>query len=70
MPVTNRYVNISRRRISVHVGADILASMTKRLVDVDDAKLDEVRSLLGTATMKATVNGALEEVLGPRVRNG
>ncbi len=37
--------------------------MTKRLVDVDDAKLDEVRALLGTSTMKATVNGALDEVL-------
>jgi Arc/MetJ family transcription regulator len=37
--------------------------MTKRLVDVDDAKLEEVRALLGTSTTKATVNGALEEVL-------
>ena len=37
--------------------------MTKRLVDIDDAKLEEVRALLGTSTTKATVNGALEEVL-------
>ncbi|WP_375501924.1 type II toxin-antitoxin system VapB family antitoxin [uncultured Jatrophihabitans sp.] len=37
--------------------------MTKRLIDVDDAKLDEVRALLGTSTTKATVNGALDEVL-------
>jgi Arc/MetJ family transcription regulator len=38
-------------------------SVTKRLVDVDDDKLEQVRALLGTSTTKATVNGALEEVL-------
>ena len=37
--------------------------MTKRLIEVDDDKLAEVRSLLGTTTMKATVDAALEEVL-------
>jgi Arc/MetJ family transcription regulator len=37
--------------------------MTKRLIDVDDEKLAEVRALLGTATSKATVNGALDEVI-------
>lgn len=37
--------------------------MTKRLVDVDDDKLERVRALLGTRTLKATVNGALDEVL-------
>lgn len=42
--------------------------MTKRLVDVDDAKLDEVRELLGTSTTKGTVNGALEEVLALAAR--
>lgn len=42
--------------------------MTKRLVDVDDTKLDEVRILLGTSTTKATVNGALEEVLALAAR--
>ena len=42
--------------------------MTKRLVDVDDAKLDEVRALLGTSTTKATVNGALDEVLALAAR--
>lgn len=42
--------------------------MTKRLVDVDDAKLEEVRALLGTSTTKATVNGALEEVLALAAR--
>lgn len=42
--------------------------MTKRLVDLDDAKLAEVRTLLGTATTKATVNGALDEVLALAAR--
>lgn len=37
--------------------------MTKRLIDVDDEKLEQVRLLLGTSTVKATVNGALAEVL-------
>ena len=37
--------------------------MTKRLVDIDDAKLDAVRRALGTATMKDTVDEALNEVL-------
>ncbi|MGQ0624116.1 MAG: type II toxin-antitoxin system VapB family antitoxin [Sporichthyaceae bacterium] len=37
--------------------------MTKRLIDVDDQKLAEVRQILGTTTLKATVNEALEEVL-------
>lgn len=42
--------------------------MTKRLIDVDDAKLDQVRAVLGTATAKATVNGALDEVLALAAR--
>ena len=37
--------------------------MTKRLVDIDDAKLAAVRAELGTATMKETVDVALTEVL-------
>lgn len=37
--------------------------MTKRLIDVDDDKLEQVRRLLGTSTTKATVNEALTEVL-------
>ncbi|MGH9170967.1 MAG: type II toxin-antitoxin system VapB family antitoxin [Acidimicrobiales bacterium] len=37
--------------------------MTKRLIDVDDDKLDEVRTLLGTRTLKATVDTAFDEVL-------
>ena len=37
--------------------------MTKRLIDVDDDKLDAVRALLGTRTLKATVDEAFNEVL-------
>ncbi len=37
--------------------------MTKRLIEVDDVKLDAVRSLLGTRTLKDTVGAALDEVL-------
>lgn len=37
--------------------------MTKRLIDVDDNKLEAVKALLGTKTLKATVNTALDEVL-------
>ena len=37
--------------------------MTKRLIDVDDAKLGTVRDLLGTKTLKATVDAAFDEVL-------
>lgn len=37
--------------------------MTKRLIDVDDDKLQAVRELLGTRTLKETVGAALEEVL-------
>ncbi len=44
------------------------AAVTKRLVDVDDEKLEAVRLLLGTHTMKATVAGALDEVLALDLR--
>lgn len=37
--------------------------MTKRLIDVDDDKLDAVRALLETRTLKATVDEAFNEVL-------
>jgi hypothetical protein len=36
--------------------------MTKRLIDVDD-RLAQVRSELGTETMRATVDTAFDEVL-------
>lgn len=35
--------------------------MTKRLVEIDDEVLEEARRLLGTATIKDTVNTALAE---------
>ena len=38
-------------------------SVTKRLIDVDDEKLEAVRGLLGTRTLKATVDEAFDEVL-------
>jgi Arc/MetJ family transcription regulator len=37
--------------------------VTKRLIDVDDDKLAAVRALLGTQTLKATVDAALDEVI-------
>lgn len=42
--------------------------MTKRLIEVDDSKLEEVRALLGTRTLKATVGAALDEVLALDLR--
>ena len=36
--------------------------MTKRLVDIDDAVLDQALELLGGATIKDTVNTALREL--------
>lgn len=37
--------------------------MTKRLIEVDDTKVEAVRALLGTSTLKATVDEAFNEVL-------
>ena len=37
--------------------------MTKRLVDIADDKLDEARDILGEASIKGTVNAALDEVI-------
>jgi Arc/MetJ family transcription regulator len=42
---------------------DILRGVTKRLIDVDDDKLAEVRDLLGTQSLKRTVDAAFDEVL-------
>ena len=36
-------------------------SITKRLIDIDDAALEQARELLGGATIKDTVNTALRE---------
>ena len=38
---------------------DILMSMTKRLIDIDDALLERAREVTGATTMKETVNSAL-----------
>lgn len=35
--------------------------MTKRLVDIDDEVLERARVILGTTTLKDTVNAALDE---------
>jgi Arc/MetJ family transcription regulator len=42
--------------------------VTKRLVDVDDDLVVGARQVLGTATLKATVNMALREVVDRAVR--
>jgi Arc/MetJ family transcription regulator len=42
--------------------------MTKRLVDIDDELLAQAKALLGTDTMKDTVNQALREVIDAELR--
>ena len=42
--------------------------MTKRLVDIDDDLLERAQTLLGAATMKETVNRALQEVVDADLR--
>ena len=42
--------------------------MTKRLVDIDDALLAEVREVIGVATMKEAVNTALRQLLDTELR--
>ena len=37
--------------------------VTKRLIDIDDDLLEEVRSLTGASTMKEAVNGALQHLV-------
>ena len=37
--------------------------MSKRLVDIDDALLEEATEILGASTMKEAVNRSLEEVV-------
>lgn len=37
--------------------------MTKRLVDIADDKLEQARDILGEASIKGTVNAALDEVI-------
>ena len=42
--------------------------MTKRLVDIDDDLLDDVRVLMGATTMKEAVNAALQQVIDTELR--
>lgn len=42
--------------------------MTKRLVDIDDDLLADVRVLTGAATMKEAVNTALQQVIDTELR--
>ena len=42
--------------------------MTKRLVDIDDVLLTEARQLAGAATMKDTVNIALQQLVDAELR--
>jgi len=54
---------IYRERLAVYSG-----DMTKRLVDIDDKLLSEASELLGTRTMKDTVNHALSDVVNAASR--
>jgi Arc/MetJ family transcription regulator len=38
--------------------------MTETLIDIDDELLDEAATILGTSSIKDTVNAALADVLG------
>ena len=42
--------------------------MTKRLVDIDDALLDQARKLIGVATIKEAVNTSLRELIHAELR--
>ena len=44
------------------VSRHILTSVTKRLIDIDDALLERARRALGADSMSATVRQALERV--------
>ena len=52
-----------RRCISAEEDDGYTEGMSKRLVDIDDDLLDEASAVLGTSTMKQTVNRSLEEVV-------
>lgn len=56
-------VDIRERFVRIYRG-----EVTKRLVDIDDDLLARAREILGTPTMKDTVNGALEEVVKLELR--
>ncbi len=59
---------MSRVDIRTRVIEIYRSEVTKRLVDIDDDLLARVREILGTPTMKDTVNGALEEVVKLELR--
>ena len=42
--------------------------MTKRLIDIDDALLEQARLIIGAATMKETVNAALRHTVEAELR--
>ena len=42
--------------------------MRKTSVDVDDHLLDQVRNVLGTSSIKETIDGALREVMRAEAR--
>ena len=42
--------------------------MRKTSVDVDDLLLEQVRDVLGTSSIKETINGALREVMRAEAR--
>lgn len=44
--------------------------MTKRLVDIDDEILAEARQVLGTTTLKDTVNESLRGTISAQRRRG
>ena len=56
------------RHISDGCSSRYTDSVTKRLVDIDDALLAEVRVLMGAVTMKEAVNSALQEVIDSELR--
>ncbi len=56
-------VDIRQRVIRLYRG-----EVTKRLVDIDDDLLERAQALLGAATMKETVNRALQEVVDADLR--
>ncbi len=43
--------------------------MRKTSVDVDDRLLDQVRNVLGTSSIKETIDGALREVMRTEARH-
>ncbi len=47
---------------------DILRLVTKRLIDIDDALLEQARQVTGAATMKDTVNAALRHTVEAELR--